>query len=131
MHYLECIAMLEFLLKKLHSGQRTQVPVTVVDDVQQVLVQVDRKLQQETSPEIKARIRDAMEAAAEVQGITGVLVLTDNMKLALTSGVTELLSSTQMLAYEYYKYNDFDPTPEIIPIMRGVVSTALARGAIG
>ncbi|MCM1215083.1 MAG: hypothetical protein NC548_11250 [Lachnospiraceae bacterium] len=130
MHYLECIAMLEFLLKKLHNGQRTQVPVTAVDDVKQVMVQVDRKLKQESSAEIKARIRDVMEAVMEVEGMQGILVLTDTMKTALTSGIEELLASVQVLAFEHFKLNDFEPTAEVIPVMRGVVSTALSRGLI-
>lgn len=130
MHYLECIAMLNYLLKKLHSGQRTQVPVTVVDDVQQVMVQLSRKLEKETDVQITARIRDVMEALAEVSEVKGALVLTDTMKSALVSGLTELLTAVQLATYEYYKYNDFEPTPEIVEVMRGVVATALDKGLL-
>lgn len=130
MHYLECIAMLDFLLKKLHSGQRTQVPVTVVDDVQQVMVQVNRKLEKETDVQITARIRDVMEALLEVSQVKGALVLTDTMKTALVSGVQELMTGIQLVAYEYFKYNDFEPTQEIVGIMRGIVATALAKGLL-
>lgn len=130
MHYLECIAMLEFLLKKLHNGQRTQVPVSVVDDVRQVLVQVTRKLQNEKDDLLAARLRDVMEALEEVSQIKGALVLTDNMKSALTSGVEELRSAIQLLAYEFYKYNDFELTDELMPIMRGVVQAALDAGLL-
>ena len=130
MRYLECIAMLEFLLKKLHSGQRTQVPVTVADDAQQVMVQLNRKLEDNQDTELRVKLRDTMEAIAEVNNVQGILVLTDAMKQALVSGVTDLLNTLQMLAFDYFKYNDFEPTEEIIPIMRNVVATALARGVI-
>lgn len=130
MRYLECIAMLEFLLKKLHSGQRTQVPVTVADDAQQVMVQLNRKLEDNQDTELRVQLRDTMEAIAEVNNVQGILVLTDAMKQALVSGVTDLLNTLQLLAFDYFKYNDFEPTEEIIPIMRNVVATALARGVI-
>ncbi len=130
MHYLECIAMLEFLLKKLHSGQRTQVPVTVADDAQQVMVQLNRKLEDNQDTELRVKLRDTMEAIAEVNNVQGILVLTDAMKQALVNGVTDLLNTLQLLAFDYFKYNDFEPTEEIIPIMRNVVATALARGVI-
>lgn len=130
MRYLECIAMLEFLLKKLHSGQRTQVPVTVADDAQQVMVQLNRKLEDNRDTELRVKLRDTMEAIAEVNNVQGILVLTDAMKQALVSGVTDLLNTLQLLAFDYFKYNDFEPTEEVIPIMRNVVATALARGVI-
>lgn len=130
MRYLECIAMLEFLLKKLHSGQRTQVPVTVADDAQQVMVQLNRKLEDNQDTELRVQLRDTMEAIAEVNNVQGILVLTDAMKQALVNGVTDLLNTLQLLAFDYFKYNDFEPTEEIIPIMRNVVATALARGVI-
>lgn len=130
MLYLECIAMLEFLLKKLHSGQRTQVPVTVADDAQQVMVQLNRKLEDNQDTELRVKLRDTMEAIAEVNNVQGILVLTDAMKQALVNGVTDLLNTLQLLAFDYFKYNDFEPTEEIIPIMRNVVATALARGVI-
>lgn len=130
MRYLECIAMLEFLLKKLHSGQRTQVPVTVADDAQQVMVQLNRKLEDNQDTELRVKLRDTMEAIAEVNNVQGILVLTDAMKQALVNGVTDLLNTLQLLAFDYFKYNDFEPTEEIIPIMRNVVATALARGII-
>lgn len=130
MRYLECIAMLEFLLKKLHSGQRTQVPVTVADDAQQVMVQLNRKLEDNQDTELRVKLRDTMEAIAEVNNVQGILVLTDAMKQALVNGVTDLLNTLQLLAFDYFKYNDFEPTEEIIPVMRNVVATALARGVI-
>lgn len=130
MRYLECIAMLEFLLKKLHSGQRTQVPVTVSDDAQQVMVQLNRKLEDNQDTELRVKLRDTMEAIAEVNNVQGILVLTDAMKQALVNGVTDLLNTLQLLAFDYFKYNDFEPTEEIIPIMRNVVATALLRGVI-
>lgn len=130
MHYLQCIAMLEYLLQKLNAGQRVQVPVEIVDEVQNVLIALNKKLERENNREITLRIRDIMEAAIEVRNATGLTFLTDDMKNAITSGIHELLSHIRILAFNYFKINDFEPTPEIIPIMRGVVEEALLKGVV-
>lgn len=130
MHYLQCIAMLEYLLQKLNAGQRVQVPVETVDEVQNVLIALNKKLERENNREITIRIRDIMEAAIEVRNATGLTFLTDDMKNAITSGIHELLSHIRILAFNYFKINDFEPTPEIIPIMRGVVEEALLKGVV-
>ena len=130
MYYLQCIAMLEYLLQKLSAGQRVQVPVEVVDEVQNVLVSLNKKLEKENNRDITVRIRDIMEAAIEVRNATGMTMLTDDMKNAIISGVNELLSLIRLLAFNYFKINDFEPTPEIIPIMRGVVEEALLKGVV-
>lgn len=130
MHYLECIAMLEYLHKKLHSTQRQQVPISTTDDVQQVLVQVQRKLQNENNPEVQVRIRDAMEAVEEIRNVPGMLFLTQQMKNAVVSCVNELLSALRLKAFDFYKYHEFEVTDEIIPIMREIVHEALRKGVI-
>lgn len=130
MHYLECIAMLEYLHKKLHSTQRQQVPISTIDDVQQVLVQIKRKMQNEKNTEVQVRIRDAMEALEEVRSVQGLMFLTQQMKNAIVSCLDDLLSVFRLKVFEYYKYTEFEVTDEIIPIMRSVVSEALKKGVI-
>lgn len=130
MHYLECIAMLEYLLKKLYNGQRTQVPVSVVTEVQTVIVQVNKKLENEKNHNITVRVRDILEAVEIVKGTNGMLYLTDTIKTTLNSGICELVSILRLLAFDFYKVNQFEPTDEIIPVMRGVVSEALMKGVI-
>lgn len=130
MRYLECIAMLEYLLKKLCNGQRTQVPVSVVTEVQTVIVQLNKKLENEKNHELTVRIRDILEAVEVVKSTTGMQFLTDTIKTTLNSGVSELVSILRLLAFEYFKTNHFEPTEEIIPVMRGVVGEALAKGVI-
>lgn len=58
------------------------------------------------------------------------MFLTQQMKNALVSCVDELLSGLRLKAFDYYKYNEFEPTPEIIPVMRAVVNEALRKGVI-
>lgn len=130
MRYLECIAMLEYLLKKLCNGQRTQVPVSVVDEVQTVIVQLNKKLENENNHEITVRIRDILEAVEVVKTTHGMQFLTDTIKTTINSGISELVSILRLTAFEFFKTNDFEPTSEIVPIMRDVVNEALMKGVI-
>ena len=130
MHYLECIAMLEYLLKKMCAGQRVQVPVNVVDEVQTVIVALNKKLENEKSPAITVIIRDILEAVQVVKSTQGILFLTDTMKLQINSGIEELLSELRLLAFDHFKTNEFEPTEQLIPVMRSIVKEALAKGVI-
>lgn len=130
MHYLECIAMLEYLLKKMSNGQRTQVPVSVVDEVQTVIIALNKKLKDESNTLVTVRIRDILEAVQVVKSTQGILFLTEMMKDQINSGIQELLSCIRLAAFEYFKTHDFEPTPQIIPVMRSVVKEALSKGVI-
>ena len=130
MRYLECIEMLSYLLKKVYAGQRKQVPVSVCKEVREVVIQVNKKLQDDLSPMEVAVVRDILNAVTLAEDARGLINLTDAMKTALVDGLTELKSAIAMLAFNYYKTNDFEPTPEIVLIMREVVEIALEKGVI-
>lgn len=130
MRYLECIALLQYLLKKLCAGQRQQVPASVTEDVLTNIIAVNKRLEKEDHPEITMRIRDVMTSTTEIKETKGIINLTDAMRNSLTSGIAELQDAICLLAFEFFKTNDFEPTPQIIPIMRQVVKTALAKGEI-
>lgn len=130
MHYLECIEMLEYLLKKMCNGQRTQVPVSAVDEVQTVIIALNKKLVNEDNTLLTVRMRDILEAVQVVKSTQGIMFLTEAMKDSINSGIEELLSCLRLQAFEYFKVNDFEPTPQIIPVMRSVVKEALAKGVI-
>lgn len=130
MHYLECIALLEFLQKKLFAGQRVQVPVTVVDEVQTSIIALRKRLEKENNAEIDSRIRDLMESVFVIKSTNGLVNLTDAMKNTLVSGISEVSDLISLLAYSYFQTHDFEPTNEIIPVMRNVVRVALAKGVL-
>lgn len=130
MHYLKCIVMLDFLLKKLYAGQRQQVPVSVVSEVQTGVIAIQKMLEKENSPELKQRLNDIMESVIVIKSTQGLQFLTDLMKSTLTSGLTELSDDISLKAYQYFSVNDFEVSEEIIPVMRNVVKVALAKGVI-
>ena len=130
MHYLECIALLRYLLQRLCEGQRVQVPVTVVEEVISNLLNVKTLLGEEVSPKVQMLLNDNMVAASQIRDMQGMESLTGSMKDILVDGVNSIKSSIELEAFEYYKTHDFDDTEEVIPIMRSVVTTALAEGVI-
>lgn len=95
-----------------------------------VLIQLNKKLEHVNNNQITIRVRDILEAVEVVKATRGLEFLTDTMKTTLNSGVSELMSILRLLAFEFFKINDFEPTDEIIPIMRDVVSEALRKGVI-
>ena len=130
MHYLECIALLEFLLKKLCAGQRTQVHVSVVSEVQTSVIALQKRLEKENNAEINSRIRDLMESVIAIKNTSGLVNLTESMKTTLVAGLNEISDTISLLAYRYFQTHEFEPTNEIIPVMRNVVSVALAKGVL-
>lgn len=130
MRFLECIEMLMYLLKKVYAGQRKQVPVSVCDEIQQVVIQVQKKLENDLLPPEQAIVRDLLNAIGLAMDAAGMLNLTDAMKNSIVEGIEELRASIALKAFDYYKTHDFDPTDEIIPIMRYVVEVAAKKGVV-
>ena len=129
MRYLECIALLNYQLKKLCAGQRAQVPVSVADETLQTLLNV-QTLMGDNIAELSMRIADVMRAIGVITNTSGLLVLTEAMKKTLIDGLTEIHDNICLRAFDYYKVNDFDVTEQIIPVMRRVVEVALEKGVI-
>lgn len=130
MHYLKCIAMLDYLLKKLFSEQRKVVSVNALDEVLQVVENVIKMLPQENDVMLQVRLQDVQTAALTIKNTQGIMYLTDVMKNAIVEGIEEVRASLQCLAFNYFVTNDFEPDDNLIPIMREVVRTAASRGLI-
>ena len=129
MSYLECIAMLQYLLRKLYSEQRQQVSVSIVKEVQLILTQVKKKLGDDLDCSVSSGLDDLFRATQEIT-TSNVQVLTATMKGALVDGIEELVSTLQLAAFEYFKVHDFEPTESVIPVMRDVVKCALMNNKI-
>ena len=129
MHYLECIALLNYQLKKLCAGQRAQVDKSVADETLQTLVNIQAMLGSESSS-IAMRVNDIMRSIDLIHQQTGLIMLTESMKDALVGGLRELLNDICIKAFNYHKVNDFENTAQIRPLMRQVVEVALEKGLI-
>lgn len=71
-----------------------------------------------------------MESILVIKSTPGLISLTDVMKNTVSTGLTELSDIISLEAYKHFQTNDFEPTAEIIPVMRNVVSVALAKGVL-
>lgn len=87
-------------------------------------------MEKENDAEIDSRLRDTLESALIISSTSGLQNLTDSMKTTITSGLSELKATICLKAYHFYQLNDFEPTDEIIPVMRQVVSVALEKGVL-
>ena len=94
------------------------------------MIALNQRLEQENDVNLQARIRDTMEAVYVVKNTQGLIFLTDSMMNSLVSGVSELMEMICMLAFRYDQLNDFEPTEQLIPVLRKVVEVALQKGAI-
>lgn len=101
-----------------------------MDEVQTVIIVLNKKLANEDNTLLTVRMCDILEAVQVVKSTQGIMFLTEAMKDSINSGIEELLSCLRLQAFEYFKVNDFEPTPQIIPVMRSVVKEALAKGVI-
>lgn len=130
MNYLECMALLSYVSKKLCAGQRMQVPVSVLDEMQTSLISLRKRLEKEEDPMMMNKLNDLMIAVNDIKKTNGLISLTDNMKQVCVDGVRDLADDIAIKAFYYFKTHEFEPTQQIIPIMRRVVEVALERGEL-
>lgn len=85
------------------------------------LVQLIKLLGDDITPQLQLTIEDLFEASNAAESIP-MKVLPDSMKLTIDQGLTKVKMEIAHLAFSYFSVNDFEPTEEIIPLMRQVVA---------
>ena len=76
----------------------------------------------------KVAYNDLVEAIAVAMAIKDMASLTNVLKTTLVDGVRTLKREVAELAWDYYTYNDFELTDELIPILRDVVAMHVLGG---
>lgn len=132
MKYLECIQLLSYLLEKLYAEQRKQVPVSVMDEVQMIVVGINKKLEElyKGNPTLSVRVTDLQSAIIAIKNTAGLEVLTESMKSALVDGIIALRDELCIQAFIYFRTNEFEPTPKVVKVMRTVVEVSLSKGVV-
>lgn len=130
MHYLECIALLDYLRKKLQIEQRVPVPIGVLDEVKQQVLAVDNRVSKEGDPQINALLDDLKVSLFSVEVVPGTENIPDTVKTALADGVQRLLHFIAIKAYHHFEVNSFEPNNIINKSMRIVVEEALEEGVL-
>lgn len=126
MKYLDCIELLELALKLLHKGQRDQVPMSKLQDLQTLVTRTMSRLKDETP---KARLTDVVAGIMAAQTNTAVANLPAAMRDTLVAGIDEALSLICDLAWDYYTDNDVPEDEDSVPLLRTVVQYHYERGA--
>lgn len=129
MKMLECIAMLNYLLSQLEAGKRIQVSTSVYNEVKAVLIPLYKKIATFSNEQTQFALESLLEAVNMID-VSSLQYLTDTARDALVEGVTCVKDEVAMQAFEHFKSNEFEPTDDIVPIMRDVVRTAAMKGAI-
>lgn len=130
MKYLECLMMIRYLLSKLESESRKQVPVDCLHELRANVMDMSTKLMDAPTTKILMKLRSLQEALAVIKVTPGTMFLTDRMKSILVDGFKSLREEIHLATFEYFKYNDFEPTEVIIDLMREVVETAAKKGVV-
>lgn len=85
--------------------------------------------EQISDPMVTVSMNDLMGATLVVQKNCGGMVnLTDTMKQELIEGIKSVKSAVASVAYHFYEKHEFEPSPEVIPLMRDVVETYVEAG---
>jgi hypothetical protein len=80
---------------------------------------------------ITVKMNDLMTAAVTISGQKiGMTNLTDTMKQELISGIDSVKDIVCVQAYKFYSKVDFDDTPDVVELMRDVVSAAADHGLL-
>lgn len=134
MHYLECITLLNYLLKKLNAEQRVQVPVSACDEVASVIIQLNKKLEGKQVPAVvTTTLEDLYSAVTNIKKSSGLLCLTEEMKSALLDSINRIKISLSLTAYRYFQQHDEipdNPSDTLVGVLREVVWSALQEGII-
>lgn len=71
---------------------------------------------------------DVLAAIGIARGNSAVLNLTQGMRTALTSGISEALAIVCGSAWDYYSFNEVPITDQTIPLLRTVVEHHFNKG---
>lgn len=87
-----------------------------------IVVRVNKKVENsDNTAFIRVGLNDLTMSISIAQENKAVRYLTDQMRQALAEGLRSVRTNLCKLAYRYYSDFDFEPTDQVIPLMREVV----------
>lgn len=126
MKYLGCIELLNLALQLLKSGQRDQVPLSKLVEVQTLVMRCSKRATD--LPLATARCNDVLMGISVAQANQAVMYLPQSMRDVLVQGIQACLSDVCAAAWEYYSQNDVPISDETMPLLRTVVAYHFAKG---
>jgi hypothetical protein len=122
MNFLEALELCINALDVIQSGKRVQVGKLKLNELKSILTQIMTIIpESERSPEFILAIENLFKAIYAAIDID-MKVLPDAIKLSLEGGLQALKSEIANKAFSFFSINDFEPSTEIIELMRQVVA---------
>ena len=119
MKYLDCIELLKLALQLLKSGQRDQVPLSKLPEVQTLVMRCLKR--SENLPMVQAKCTDLRMGISVAQANQSVVYLPQSMRDVLVQGIQSCLSDICDAAWAYYSVRDVEVTDQTMPLLRTVV----------
>lgn len=127
MKYLECIELLNHALQLLRDGQREQVPVVRLSEVQTLVTRVMLRMTEQQL--VIVRCNDVVGAIDIAQRRKDMLNLTQRMRDIIVSGLHDCLDTVCDVAWDYYTEHDVPISDDTIPLLTSLVTNHFNRGA--
>lgn len=125
MKYLDCIELLSLALQLLKSGQRDQVPLSKLTEVQVLVMRCSKRA--EDLPLVTARCNDILMGIGVAQSNQAVKYLPQAMRDTLVQGLKACMYGVCDAAWDYYSTRDVPISEETIPLLRLVVAYHLDK----
>lgn len=126
MKYLDCIELLNLALQILKSGQRSQVPLAKLTEVQTLVTRCSKKVRE--LPLVTARCEDILIGIGVAQANQAIQYLPQSMRDVLIQGIQSCLSAICDVAWDYYSTCDVPISEETIPLLRTLVANHFEKG---
>jgi hypothetical protein len=121
MKYINTMAFLNTALIQIKHNRREPITKSML----KTLLAVLGKMQSGTSDtRFVQTLSDTIDAVQDILSTDGLTLVPDSIKQQLIQNLLTMKTRTAELAYSYYLFCDFEPTEEIIPIMREIVYLA-------
>ena len=127
MKYLECIELLNNALQLLRDGQREQVPVARLPEVQTLVTRVMLRLTD--LPLAMVRCNDVIGAMDIAQRRKDMLNLTQRMRDIIVNGLHDCLDTVCDAGWDYYTEHDVPISEDTKPLLTTLVANHFNRGA--
>lgn len=120
MKYLDCIELLNLALQLLKNGQRDQIPLSKLTEVQILVTRCAKRAPD--LPFVTAKCSDLLMGISVARTNQAVRYLPQQMRDILTQGIQACMAEICDAAWEYYSTREVPISDETIPLLRVLVS---------
>lgn len=128
MKYLDSIELLNLALRLLKSGQRDQVPVSKLAEVQLLVLRCRKRVAD--VPMAPTICDDVVMGISVVRNNQTIQFVPQDIRDTLIQGLQDCLAQVCAAAWSYYCDTDVPISDETIPLLRTIVAYHFNKGAL-